>query len=282
MPASASAASVSTADSLGNVPGEMPSEPGPIARRWEALSAPVRFLIVFVISSPILWLVHVTWLNQPEDRGVFYGIFWGVVAGLIMLLATRSEKMKREGLDSRRARRRDASLSVPDRPDELFVVVDDAGRADRHGDARRLPLGPVARPPVGARGRARARRRASGSCAGYDKDSAPSTWDHACSGHVSAGESVREAAVRELAEEVGIDVARRRSRGARAGALRARRRDRADDGLPRATRRPLPARARPSSQASSCCRRASVPRRCRPRARCSPHVLDTEHPGWDG
>jgi isopentenyldiphosphate isomerase len=40
------------------------------------------------------------------------------------------------------------------------------------------------------------------------KDSAPSTWDHACSGHVSAGESVREAAVRELAEEVGIAVAR--------------------------------------------------------------------------
>jgi isopentenyldiphosphate isomerase len=39
------------------------------------------------------------------------------------------------------------------------------------------------------------------------KDSAPSTWDHACSGHVSAGETVRDAAVRELAEEVGIEVA---------------------------------------------------------------------------
>ena len=39
------------------------------------------------------------------------------------------------------------------------------------------------------------------------KDSAPSTWDHACSGHVSVGESVRDAAVRELAEEVGIEVA---------------------------------------------------------------------------
>jgi isopentenyldiphosphate isomerase len=38
------------------------------------------------------------------------------------------------------------------------------------------------------------------------KDSAPSTWDHACSGHVSAGETVREAAVRELAEEVGIAI----------------------------------------------------------------------------
>jgi 8-oxo-dGTP pyrophosphatase MutT (NUDIX family) len=39
------------------------------------------------------------------------------------------------------------------------------------------------------------------------KDSAPSTWDHACSGHVSAGETVRQSAVRELAEEVGIHVA---------------------------------------------------------------------------
>jgi isopentenyldiphosphate isomerase len=38
------------------------------------------------------------------------------------------------------------------------------------------------------------------------KDSAPNEWDHACSGHVSAGESVRESARRELAEEIGIDV----------------------------------------------------------------------------
>ena len=88
----------------------------------------MRFVIVFVISSPILWLIHVTWLNQPEDRGVFYGIFWGVVAALIMLLATRSEKMKRAGLDGRRARRSGRRhLSVPDRPDELFVVVDERG-----------------------------------------------------------------------------------------------------------------------------------------------------------
>jgi isopentenyldiphosphate isomerase len=39
------------------------------------------------------------------------------------------------------------------------------------------------------------------------KDSAPSTWDHACSGHVSAGERIEESAVRELGEELGIDVA---------------------------------------------------------------------------
>jgi 8-oxo-dGTP pyrophosphatase MutT (NUDIX family) len=39
------------------------------------------------------------------------------------------------------------------------------------------------------------------------KDSAPGHWDHACSGHVAAGETLAASAVRELAEEVGIDVA---------------------------------------------------------------------------
>jgi len=76
----------------------MPKDPGPLARRWEALAAPVRFGLSFVVSAPILWLIHVTVLNQPEDRGIFYGIFWGVVVALILLLATRSEKMRRAGL----------------------------------------------------------------------------------------------------------------------------------------------------------------------------------------
>jgi isopentenyldiphosphate isomerase len=41
---------------------------------------------------------------------------------------------------------------------------------------------------------------------GYGKDSAPGQWDHACTGHVSLGEDVRSAAVRELAEEIGVTV----------------------------------------------------------------------------
>jgi 8-oxo-dGTP pyrophosphatase MutT (NUDIX family) len=41
------------------------------------------------------------------------------------------------------------------------------------------------------------------------KDSAPHAWDHACSGHVAAGERVGEAARRELAEEIGLDVGER-------------------------------------------------------------------------
>lgn len=76
----------------------MQKEPGPFAARWEALSGPVRFVISFVISAPILWLIHITVLNQPEDRGIFYGVFWGMVVGLVLLLATRTEKMRRAGL----------------------------------------------------------------------------------------------------------------------------------------------------------------------------------------
>jgi isopentenyl-diphosphate Delta-isomerase len=41
---------------------------------------------------------------------------------------------------------------------------------------------------------------------GYGKDSAPGLWDHACTGHVSLGEDARTAAVRELAEEIGVAV----------------------------------------------------------------------------
>jgi isopentenyldiphosphate isomerase len=41
---------------------------------------------------------------------------------------------------------------------------------------------------------------------GYGKDSAPGHWDHACSGHVGLGEDARSAAVRELAEEIGVTI----------------------------------------------------------------------------
>lgn len=41
---------------------------------------------------------------------------------------------------------------------------------------------------------------------GYGKDSAPGHWDHACSGHVGLDEDARAAAVRELAEEIGVTV----------------------------------------------------------------------------
>jgi len=42
---------------------------------------------------------------------------------------------------------------------------------------------------------------------GYGKDSAPGQWDHACSGHVGVGEDPLSAAVRELSEEIGVNLA---------------------------------------------------------------------------
>ncbi len=38
------------------------------------------------------------------------------------------------------------------------------------------------------------------------KDSYPDMWDISCGGHLEAGDSSREAAVRELQEELGLDV----------------------------------------------------------------------------
>jgi isopentenyldiphosphate isomerase len=94
---------------------------------------------------------------------------------------------------------------VPDQPDELFVVVDDDGtpigtatRGACHSDPSLLHLSihVVVLTPDGVLWQLR----------GPYKDSAPDTWDHACSGHVAAGERVAESARRELAEELGIDV----------------------------------------------------------------------------
>jgi isopentenyldiphosphate isomerase len=112
------------------------------------------------------------------------------------------------------------------------------------------------------------------------KDSAPSTWDHACSGHVSAGESELESAVRELAEEVGVavavadleELARVRCALAQETELTTVFR----------VRHPGPYRLAPPELAGL----AVLPPGERP-APLSPScalltdVLDTEHPGWD-
>ncbi|MEY4939123.1 MAG: hypothetical protein RIQ93_858 [Verrucomicrobiota bacterium] len=40
------------------------------------------------------------------------------------------------------------------------------------------------------------------------KDASPGLWDSSCSGHLDAGEDYDPAAVRELAEEIGLTVSR--------------------------------------------------------------------------
>ncbi len=51
------------------------------------IAAPVLIAVLFV--------VHVTLLNQPIGRGLSYGVFWGVLATAAVVGASRSEKARR-------------------------------------------------------------------------------------------------------------------------------------------------------------------------------------------
>jgi isopentenyldiphosphate isomerase len=89
--------------------------------------------------------------------------------------------------------------------DELFDVVDaqdrvvgQARRADVH--AQKLRHRAVHVLCVARDGRVFLQRRS------LKKDSAPGRWCASCSGHLDAGEDYAVAAVRELAEEIGVRV----------------------------------------------------------------------------
>lgn len=89
--------------------------------------------------------------------------------------------------------------------DELFDVVDEqdrvigqARRADVH--AQKLRHRAVHVLCLDAAGRVFLQRRS------MLKDSAPGKWCASCSGHLDAGEDYDAAAVRELAEEIGVTV----------------------------------------------------------------------------
>jgi isopentenyl-diphosphate Delta-isomerase len=90
-------------------------------------------------------------------------------------------------------------------PDELFDVVDEqdrvigrARRADVH--AQRLRHRAVHVLCFDEAGRVFLQRRS------LLKDSAPGKWCASCSGHLDAGEDYGAAALRELAEEIGVVV----------------------------------------------------------------------------
>ena len=89
--------------------------------------------------------------------------------------------------------------------DELFDVVDEqdrvlsqARRADVH--AQKLRHRAVHVLCLDGEGRVFLQRRS------LLKDSAPGRWCASCSGHVDAGEDYDAAAIRELAEEIGVNV----------------------------------------------------------------------------
>jgi hypothetical protein len=77
-------------------PAGPPGAQHPIGRLWERMPGPMQFSVSFFIYFWVFWIGHVELLYQPVLRGFFYGIFWGATFAILTLLATRSERMKRE------------------------------------------------------------------------------------------------------------------------------------------------------------------------------------------
>lgn len=65
-------------------------------RRWEDLHILVQIAIAAPVTVGLLWVIHVTMLNQPLWRGLSYGIFWGALATAAIVGASRSERARRD------------------------------------------------------------------------------------------------------------------------------------------------------------------------------------------
>jgi hypothetical protein len=63
--------------------------------RWEDLHIGVQAAAAFVVSFVLLVIAHIALLNQPLGRALWYGLFWGAIATVIILLGTRAERAKR-------------------------------------------------------------------------------------------------------------------------------------------------------------------------------------------
>lgn len=55
----------------------------------------VQIAAAFIVSSLVLWFIHIALLNQPTGRGFVYGLFWAVPVTFIVVAATRSERARR-------------------------------------------------------------------------------------------------------------------------------------------------------------------------------------------
>lgn len=69
--------------------------------RWEDLHLGVQMAASFVVALIVLTFVHWAFLNQPMGRAFWYGVFWGAIAAVVIVLATRAERARRLGRDSR-------------------------------------------------------------------------------------------------------------------------------------------------------------------------------------
>jgi hypothetical protein len=63
--------------------------------QWEDLHIGVQAVVAFVVSFVLLVIAHIALLNQPLGRALWYGLFWGAIATVIIVLGTRAERARR-------------------------------------------------------------------------------------------------------------------------------------------------------------------------------------------
>jgi hypothetical protein len=66
-----------------------------LLRRWEDLPPGVQVAVVGPVAWILLFVIHLTLLNQPVGRAVGYAFFWGILATGAIVGATRSERARR-------------------------------------------------------------------------------------------------------------------------------------------------------------------------------------------
>ena len=64
---------------------------------WEGLRWQVQFGVAYPILVALLFVIHVTVLNQPLLRGFGYALFWAVLATAAIVAASRNEAARRRG-----------------------------------------------------------------------------------------------------------------------------------------------------------------------------------------
>ena len=63
--------------------------------RWEDLAIGIQVTAAFVVSFVAIVVIHMVLLNQPFERSLWYGLFWGVLATVVIVAGTRTERARR-------------------------------------------------------------------------------------------------------------------------------------------------------------------------------------------
>ncbi len=73
-----------------------------LLQRWEALSSPVQLVTALIVGFVFMFLIHIGPFRQPLGRALGYGVFWGVLMGGGIVVATRTEQAKRRQAERRK------------------------------------------------------------------------------------------------------------------------------------------------------------------------------------